>query len=142
MNEQQIAERLADSIKKLHGREIRMMEVCGTHTRAISKSGIRSLLPKEVILLSGPGCPVCVTPEAYIDMAIQLLEQEAVMLVTFGDMMKVKGTSFSLVDKKALGFNIKVVYSPEDAFQLAARNTEMKIVFLPLDLKRRHLWLL
>lgn len=110
--------------------DIRIMEVCGTHTRAISKSGIRSLLPKKVVLLSGPGCPVCVTPEAYIDAAIELLNFEDMALVTFGDMMKVKGTCFSLSDKQAQGSEITVVYSPEDALAIASKNRHKLIVFL------------
>jgi len=130
MNDNRIVERLNRCFEDIHGQDIRIMEVCGTHTRAISKSGIRYLLPKEVILLSGPGCPVCVTPESYIDMAIEVLEQEGVRLVTFGDMIKVKGTYFSLSDKQAQGSKITVVYSPEDALTIAAKNRDKLIVFV------------
>lgn len=130
MNDNRIVDRLNRCFEDIHGQEIRIMEVCGTHTRAISKSGIRYLLPKEVLLLSGPGCPVCVTPESYIDMAVELLNLEGVLLVTFGDMMKVKGTCFSLSDKQAQGSKITVVYSPEDALTIAAKNKDKLIVFI------------
>lgn len=130
MNDNRIVERLNRCFKDIHGQDIRIMEVCGTHTRAISKSGIRYLLPEEVLLLSGPGCPVCVTPEYYIDVAIELLNLDGVILVTFGDMIKVKGTCFSLSDKQAQGSKINVVYSPEDALTIAAKNRDKLIVFI------------
>lgn len=130
MNDYRIIERLNRCFEDIHGQDIRIMEVCGTHTRAISKSGIRYLLPEEVLLLSGPGCPVCVTPESYIDMAIEILNLEGVVLVTFGDMMKVKGTCFSLSDKQAQDSKITVVYSPEDALTIAAKNRDKLIVFI------------
>jgi len=130
MNDNRIVERLNRCFEDIHGQDIRIMEVCGTHTRAISKSGIRYLLPKEVLLLSGPGCPVCVTPKSYIDMAIEIMSLEGVMLVTFGDMMKVKGTCFSLSDKQAQSSKITVVYSPEDALNIAAKNRDKLIVFI------------
>lgn len=130
MDDDRIFERLHRCFEDVHDRYIRIMEVCGTHTRAISKSGIRYLLPKEVLLLSGPGCPVCVTPESYIDTAIGILNFENVILATFGDMMKVRGTCFSLSDKLAQGSKITVVYSPEDALTIAAKNRDKLIVFL------------
>lgn len=130
MNDNIIVERLNRCFEDFHGQDIRIMEVCGTHTRAISKFGIRYLLPKEVLLLSGPGCPVCVTPEYYIDVAIEILKLEGVILVTFGDMMKVKGTCFSLSDKQVQGSKITVVYSPEDALTIAAKNRDKLIVFI------------
>lgn len=130
MNDNGIMKRLNRCFEDIHGKVIRIMEVCGTHTRAISKSGIRYLLPKEVLLLSGPGCPVCVTPESYIDMSIEILNLEDVILVTFGDMMKVKGNYFSLSDKQEQGSKIIVVYSPEDVLTIAAKNTDKLIVFI------------
>lgn len=129
MNDNRMVERLKMCFEDLRGQDIRIMEVCGTHTRAISKSGIRYLLPKEVLLLSGPGCPVCVTPESYIDNAIEVLDMEGVILVTFGDMMKVKGTYFSLSDKQLQGLKTFVLYSPEDALTIAATNRDKLIVF-------------
>jgi hydrogenase expression/formation protein HypD len=130
MNDNRIMERLNRCFEDIHGKGIRIMEVCGTHTRAISKSGIRYLLPKEVLLLSGPGCPVCVTPESYIDLAIEILTLEGVILVTFGDIMKVKGTYFSLSDKQEQDSKIIVVYSPEDALTIAAKNRDKTVVFI------------
>lgn len=108
---------------------IRILEVCGTHTQAIVKSGIRYILPNYVKLLSGPGCPVCVTSESYIDMAMDLLSNEEVILATFGDMLKVKGTFYSLFEKKTKE-NVVILYSPEDAIVLAQKNPEKKVVFL------------
>ncbi|MGE5627353.1 MAG: hydrogenase formation protein HypD, partial [Solirubrobacterales bacterium] len=130
MNENKIVEKLNRCFKDIEGEEVRIMEVCGTHTRAISKSGIRYLLPKEVMLLSGPGCPVCVTPEFFIDMAIDLMDVKDVIMVTFGDMLKVKGTCCSLSDKQATGSKITVVYSPESALTIADKNRDKVIVFI------------
>ncbi len=108
---------------------IRIMEVCGTHTQSIARSGIRSVLPEHIKLLSGPGCPVCVTNESYIDAAIELLSRDDIILATFGDMLKVKGTGSNLADKKA-NHNIVTVYSPEDAITLALKRRDKAIVFL------------
>lgn len=130
MKDNRVIERLNRCFEVTHGQDIRIMEVCGTHTRAISKSGIRYLLPKEVLLLSGPGCPVCVTPEPYIDKAIEISDMEGMILVTFGDMIKVKGTHFSLSDKQVQGSKITVVYSPEDALAMADKNRDKSVVFL------------
>ncbi len=105
------------------------MEVCGTHTVAISRFGIRRALPKNITLLSGPGCPVCVTPNEEIDWAIALSQQKDVVLATFGDMMKVPGSSSSLSKEKANGADIKVCYSTLDALQIAEKNPEKKVVF-------------
>jgi len=109
------------SYSALEDKTIRIMEVCGTHTQSISKSGIRYMLPQYVKLLSGPGCPVCVTNESYIDMAIELLSYHKVVLATFGDMLKVKGTDSCLADKKMYD-NVLTVYSPEDAIAYARKN--------------------
>lgn len=130
MNDNKIIERLNRNFEYLSGQSIRIMEVCGTHTRAILKSGIRYILPKEVLLMSGPGCPVCVTPESFIDIAISISDIKDVILVTFGDMMRVKGTYNSLSDKKAQGSKITVVYSPEDALNIAFNNREKLVVFV------------
>ena len=110
-------------------RIIRIMEVCGTHTQSISKSGIRYLLPQNVKLLSGPGCPVCVTNEFYIDVAIELLSCDNIIIATFGDMLRVKGTYLSLADKKYKD-NVITVYSPEDAITLARKKQDKIVVFL------------
>lgn len=108
------------------------MEVCGTHTMAIAKSGIRSMLPKNVALLSGPGCPVCVTPAADIDRVLSLSENKKVILATYGDMVRVPGSvpGDSLARRRALGADVRVVYSPVDAIELAKQNPEKELVFL------------
>lgn len=106
------------------------MEVCGTHTMAISKSGLRPLLAPRVNLVSGPGCPVCVTADADIDRAIAIAKMDGVILATFGDMMKVPGTHESLYMAAALGARVKVVYSPLEALDLARREPGSDVVFL------------
>lgn len=112
------------------GRRIRIMEVCGTHTVAIFRAGLRQILPEEIELVSGPGCPVCVTHDAYIDAAIAYAGQEDVIITTFGDMLKVPGSTSSLAAAQAAGADVRVVYSPLDALVVAAAHPEKKIVFL------------
>jgi len=109
---------------------VRLMEVCGTHTVAIARGGIRPLLSGAVTMLSGPGCPVCVTPDGYIDAAIALGRERGVLLATFGDMLRVPGKSSSLEKEKGAGLDIRVVYSPIDAVSLAAATPEREVVFL------------
>lgn len=111
------------------GKPLRLMEVCGTHTVAIFKHGIRDLLPPEVRLLSGPGCPVCVTSVRDVDTIIALAKQKDIIITTFGDMMRVPGDRESLSDAKAEGSDIRIVYSPLDALKLAEVNRRKKIVF-------------
>jgi hydrogenase expression/formation protein HypD len=106
------------------------MEVCGTHTMAIYRFGLRSMLPPQIRLISGPGCPVCVTPNSYLDRAIAICRLPGVMTVTFGDMMRVPGSSSSLMEERAKGADIRIVYSPLDAVALAAANPERQVVFL------------
>jgi hydrogenase expression/formation protein HypD len=106
------------------------MEVCGTHTMAIAKSGIRQLLSGRVTLLSGPGCPVCVTPTGYLDAAIALGGERGILLATFGDMIRVPGTRASLEQEKGRGVDVRTVYSPLDAVALAEREPGREVVFL------------
>lgn len=113
-----------------HGKKIRLMEVCGTHTVAIFRAGLRQILPEEVELVSGPGCPVCVTADDYIDAAIAYAGMEDVIITTFGDMLKVPGTHSSLAAAQAAGADVRIVYSPLDALAIAAENPTKKIVFL------------
>jgi hydrogenase expression/formation protein HypD len=108
------------------------MEVCGTHTMAIARFGIKELLPNNIKLLSGPGCPVCVTPNEYIDHAIALSKLNNVIVTTFGDMMRVPGSSTSLEKEKAEGRNIQVVYSPLDAIDIALHNPDKEVIFLSI----------
>ncbi len=114
------------------GREqpLTFMEVCGTHTMAIYQYGLRSLLPPQVRLISGPGCPVCVTPNGYLDRAVTMARLPGTTIATFGDMMRVPGSSSSLMEERARGADIRVVYSPLDAVALAAREPERRVVFL------------
>ena len=108
---------------------LRLMEVCGTHTMAIAKSGLRSLLPAGIRLLSGPGCPVCVTANSDIDRIIALTRTDA-LVTTFGDMLRVPGSSTSLSEQRARGAHVDVVYSPLDALQIAQQNSERQVVFI------------
>ena len=107
-----------------------IMEVCGTHTMSICKFGIRSILPSNINLISGPGCPVCVTPKSYIDRAVGFCSIPGVIIATFGDMMRVPGSHSSLAEEKAKGAIVKVVYSCLDAVELAEKNPDKNIIFL------------
>lgn len=111
-------------------RPLTFMEVCGTHTMAIYQYGLRSLLPPQVRLISGPGCPVCVTPNGYLDRAVALARLPGTTIATFGDMVRVPGSSSSLMEERARGADIRVVYSPLDAVALAVRQPERRVVFL------------
>jgi len=106
------------------------MEVCGTHTVSIFRSGIRSVLPQTISLLSGPGCPVCVTDQGEIDAFIELARIDDVIIATFGDLMRVPGTRSSLQKESAGGRDIRVVYSTFDALEIARKNPAQKVVFL------------
>ncbi len=112
--------------------ETRIMEVCGTHTMAIARAGIRSLLPKYVSLLSGPGCPVCVTPPEDIDTVLELAAERDVILTSYGDMLRVPGSrrGDSLLRRRALGADVRIVYSPMDALKIAYDEPEKQVVFL------------
>ena len=112
--------------------EIRLMEVCGTHTMSIAEAGIKSMLPKEVKLLSGPGCPVCVTPPQVIDAVLELSMEKNVIITSYGDMLRVPGSKAgdSLLRRKALGAQVETVYSPVDAVELALQYPEIQVVFL------------
>lgn len=118
--------------KTLDGYEgtLTLMEVCGTHTMAIYQHGIRSLVPDKIKLISGPGCPVCVTPVGYVDHAVALARQPDTIIATFGDMVRVPGSSSSLLIEQARGAEIKIVYSPLDAITLAEKNPDKNIIFL------------
>lgn len=107
-----------------------LMEVCGTHTMAIYQHGIRSLLPPQIRLISGPGCPVCVTPIGYVDRAVAYARQDEVIIATFGDLLRVPGSSSSLTREQAAGARIRIVYSPLDAVTLAETYPHQTIIFL------------
>lgn len=127
MNSKQIL----DKINNISKKEINIMEICGTHTNVISNLGIRSKLHSNISLLSGPGCPVCVAHEDYIDNAIELLKNDDVIIVSFGDLLRVRGTKYSILDKKNIK-NVRIIYSPFDAIILAKENKDKKIVFLAI----------
>jgi hydrogenase expression/formation protein HypD len=112
------------------GRDVTFMEVCGTHTHAIARAGLRRLLPRNVRLISGPGCPVCVTPIDYMDRAVALARRDDVTVCTFGDLMRVPSSASSLEREGAAGRDVRVVYSARDALRIARECPERKIVFL------------
>ncbi len=123
------AERYARAIARITTRPWSIMEVCGGQTHSIVKYGIDELLPKEITLLHGPGCPVCVTPLELIDKATQIASQPDVIFCSFGDMLRVPGTAGDLFAVKAKGGDVRIVYSPLDALKVAAENREKQVVF-------------
>ena len=123
------AQTVMEAACKALGRQINIMEVCGTHTVAIFRNGIRSILPKNLKLLSGPGCPVCVTDQGYIDIVLQLADRDDCLIATYGDMIRVPGKGGSLETKRTRA-NVKVVLSSEDALQLAKDNPDKIVVFV------------
>lgn len=128
-----IVKGLAAEIAKLAGRlsePVTFMEVCGTHTMSIYQYGIRSLLPPQVRLISGPGCPVCVTPIGYVDKAVAYARLPETIIATFGDMLRVPGSTSSLMQERARGADVRIVYSTLDAVSLAEKNPGKKVVFL------------
>lgn len=124
-----VAQALVRKIAALSTKEVKLMEVCGTHTVSIFRHGIRDLLPENVKLISGPGCPVCVTPNIHIDEALELCRQPNLIMTTFGDMMKVPGSYSSLAKEKAQGADVRIVYSTMDAVRLAEENPDKEVVF-------------
>jgi len=109
---------------------ITIMEVCGTHTMSIARFGIKSFLPDGIKLISGPGCPVCVTPNRYIDHSIALTKMPNAVICTFGDMMRVPGSTSSLEKMKASGADVRVVYSTMNAIEIAMSNPDKEVIFL------------
>jgi hydrogenase expression/formation protein HypD len=125
-----LAPALVARIKEQVHQPIRLMEFCGGHTHAILRFGIRKLLPSEVVMLSGPGCPVCVTSSADLDRSIALSRIPEVILTTFGDMVRVRGTRGSLQGERAKGADVRIVYSPLDALKLAEKQPHRPVIFL------------
>jgi len=123
-----LAKKIISKLKKLKIEEAIYMEVCGTHTVNASKFGIRQALPKNLKLISGPGCPVCVIDNRELDIVIEMLKKYDITLATFGDMMRVPSSYSSLEREKADGKNIRVIYSPIDALNLAIKNPEKDFV--------------
>lgn len=120
---------LVEKIYKLaeNKKNLRFMEVCGTHTVSIFRAGIRQILPKNIELVSGPGCPVCVTDDNFIDKAIAYANNKNFIVATFGDMLKVPGSVSSLSE---VAGNVKIIYSPQDCLKIAEENPNKKIIFL------------
>jgi len=116
--------------RKISGHSLSIMEVCGTHTMVISRYGIRNILPDSIKLISGPGCPVCVTPNGYIDHSIALAKREDVIITTFGDMLRVPGSTSSLELVRGEGADVRIVYSTIDALKIAEENSDKLVVFL------------
>ena len=123
---------MRDFLANYDGSEIHIMEVCGSHTAAISKNGIRGMLSDKIHLISGPGCPVCVTPTAYVDRLIELALTPNTCVVTFGDMLRVPGSKYSLSEVQGMGGRAIMVYSPMDIFTLAEKEPETTFVFAAL----------
>ena len=130
---QPLAHRLAKTIAQLaDGKHYQIMEVCGGHTHTIYKHGLEDYLPENVSLVHGPGCPVCVIPMGRLDDAIFIAEQPTVIFTSFGDMMRVPGSRGSFLDAKARGADIRIVYSPLDALNIARRNPDKRVVFFAI----------
>jgi hydrogenase expression/formation protein HypD len=127
-----LASRLADQIAHLTDQPLKLMEVCGGHTHTIFKYGIEDLLPPNIEMIHGPGCPVCVIPLGRVDDSISIALQPGVIFTTFGDMMRVPGSKTSLLDAKAAGADVRMVYSPLDALKIAKKNPNRHVVFLAL----------
>ncbi len=129
----ELAKRIAEEIARLsEGRQLKLMEVCGGHTHTIYKHGVEDILPPNIDLIHGPGCPVCVLPMGRIDDAIAIARMEDVIFTTFGDMMRVPGSHGSLLDAKAEGADVRFVYSPLDAFKLARQYPDKQVVFFAI----------
>jgi hydrogenase expression/formation protein HypD len=127
--DQKAAEQLAQAIWKKQTRPWTVMEICGGQTHTIVKSGLEDLLPHDIALVHGPGCPVCVTPIELIDKAVAIAQRPDVIFCSFGDMLRVPGSTKSLFDAKAEGADVRIVYSPLDALKLARTNPDRKVVF-------------
>jgi len=114
------------------GHKVNIMEVCGTHTMAISRYGLRQIIPETINLISGPGCPVCVTPASDIDHILEIIENYDISIFTFGDMLRVPGSKSSLYNKKSEGKDINICYSPTDALDYAIQNPTRCVIFLAI----------
>src|SRR6478672_6832042 len=129
----ELARKISGEIASLsEGQTIKLMEVCGGHTHTIYKHGVEDVLPRNIDLIHGPGCPVCVLPMGRIDDAIAIARMDGVIFTTFGDMMRVPGSNGSLLDAKADGADVRFVYSPLDALKLARENPDKQVVFFAI----------
>jgi hydrogenase expression/formation protein HypD len=129
-----VISKTADEIRRLadSSRHYRFMEVCGGHTHAIYRFGLKDILPENIELIHGPGCPVCVLPMGRIDDGLSLGRDASVMFTAFGDMMRVPGTQGSPLEHKARGMDVRIVYSPSDALKLARANPDRHVLFFAI----------
>lgn len=121
---------LVEELKKSVTKPLRVMEICGSHTMAIFRNGLRTILPEGLELVSGPGCPVCVTSASHMDAFISMADQPGVRVTIFGDLFRVPGTTTSLSEASSRGAKVDIVYSPMDALNLAEQNPDEMVVFL------------
>ena len=128
--DKETCQKLVENIRATSRKPTSLMEVCGTHTMSIARNGIRQLLPENITLVSGPGCPVCVTSQREIDQFIKLAGLKNVIITTFGDLMRVPGSHSSLQKERANGADIRVVYSTLDCLTIAEKNPRKDVVFL------------
>jgi hydrogenase expression/formation protein HypD len=126
--------RASEEIRRLvePGRHYRIMEVCGGHTHAIYRFGLKDILPEDIELIHGPGCPVCVLPMGRIDDGLSIAQKNDAIFAAFGDMMRVPGTHGSPFEHKARGTDVRIVYSPADALQIARKNPERHVIFFAI----------
>ncbi|MCX6277264.1 MAG: hydrogenase formation protein HypD [Bacteroidetes bacterium] len=120
---------LSEEVKRISTKEITLMEVCGGHTMAIHRFGIHSLLPPTIRLISGPGCPVCVSSQHFLDAAIAYSKIPGVVITTYGDLIRVPGSVSSLEKENAAGRDIRIIYSPLEALEIAGKNPEKQVIF-------------
>lgn len=125
----ELVKKYLDRLKEITTKEWTLMEVCGGQTHSLVKNGILELLPDKIRMVHGPGCPVCVTPLNLIDKAVYLAEEKHVILCSFGDMLRVPGSKKSLLEAKANGADIRILYSPLEAVKVAEENPEREVVF-------------
>ena len=126
-----IIESIIDIANKIN-KPIKLMHVCGTHEHTLSKYGLRELLPKNLEIVSGPGCPVCVCPASDIDKAIEIGKRDDTIITTFGDMIRVPASNISLAELKAKGADVRVVYGPNDAIKIAINNPNKEVIFFAI----------
>ncbi len=124
-----VAKSLIKNIKDISTKDVRFMEVCGTHTMSIFRSGMRSVLPQNIGLISGPGCPVCVTSQGEIDAYVETARLSNVIATTFGDLIRVPGASSSLQNVRSEGGDVRIVYSAFDSLEIAKNNPDKEVVF-------------
>jgi len=128
--------KLADTLQNIKlEEEIRIMEVCGTHTMEFFKTGVKDIFPDNLTLIDGPGCPVCVTSNVFLDRAIEIGKKYNPIITTFGDMIKVPSSYSSLRDERSKGMDVEIVYSPLDALTMAEKNKDREIIFLSVGIE-------